>query len=138
MVESLRFILRVWDRTGQLVVPDEFFKQLSFQAGDAASMMDGPGAPSVQLLFASIEDFPDGPERYEAFEAVLQQGLVRAAEWLGRQAASVFEEFRATGRVTDVFIGGWMTDDQFDLHLPPEFLQACGALGLTLSICTND
>ena len=38
----------------------------------------------------------------------------------------------------DVFIGGWMNCDQFDLTLPPEFLLACGRLGLPIDIYTND
>ncbi len=50
----------------------------------------------------------------------------------------MFEELRASGSVTDVFVGGWVTQDQFDLELPPEFLRACGKLVLTVSVCTND
>src|SRR4051812_15641634 len=74
----------------------------------------------------------------EAFAGALHDGLVSAAAWLARQHGTVFKELRAAGRVTDVFVDGWMTQSQFNLELPPEFLIACGALGLTLSVCTND
>ncbi len=50
----------------------------------------------------------------------------------------LFEELRTAGRVTEIFVGGWIDQDQFDLDLPTEFLQACGMLGLSISICTND
>ncbi len=66
------------------------------------------------------------------------QGLVRAADWLARQPPSLFKEFRTAGRGTDLLIEGWIDQDQFDLDLPVEFLRACGVLGLSVSICTND
>jgi hypothetical protein len=58
--------------------------------------------------------------------------------WLARQPAGVFEELRAAGRVTDLFVGEWVTQNQFDLDLSPEFLRACGAPELAVSACTND
>lgn len=56
----------------------------------------------------------------------------------GRKQAGVFEELRAAGRDADVSVSGWVERDQFELDLPPEFLRACGALGLAVSVCTND
>lgn len=112
--------------------------------GDAAVVEKGPGVPSVRLFTVSMQDFArvdatkDAGARSEAFAAAVRDGLIRAALWLERQPVQVFEDLRAAGCVTDIFVGGWMRDDQFDLDLPPEFLRACGALGLTVSVCTND
>lgn len=144
MVEWLSFSLRAWDRLGRPIRPDEFVGRLSFAPGDQAAVEDGPGNPLVRLLAVAVEDFDhvdtsaDAGARSEAFAAALHDGLVQAAGWLTRQPAGVFEELRAAGRVTDVFVGGWVTQDQFDLDLPSEFLRACGALGLSVSVCTND
>jgi hypothetical protein len=144
MVEWLEFCLRAWDRRGRKVAPAEFLDWLRIAPSDPAAVEEGPGAPRVRLLAVAMKDFDevditaDAGARSEAFAVAVHDGLVRAAAWLARQPAAVFEELRAAGRVTDVFVGGWISQDQFDLELPPEFLRACGALGLTVSVCTND
>jgi hypothetical protein len=105
---------------------------------------EGPGVPRVRLFAVSMEDLShvdtteDAGARREAFAVAIREGLIRAAEWLERQPLDVFKDLRSAGLVTDIFVGGWITGDQFDLDLPPEFLRACGALGLTVSVCTND
>lgn len=144
MVEWLQFTLRAWDRRGHRILPAEFLDRLSIVPGDPAEVEDGPGALRVRLLAVAQDDFDhvdtsaDAGARSEAFAAAVHDGLVRAAGWLARQPAWVFEELRAAGRVTDVSVSGWVEQDQFELDLPPEFLRACGALGLTVSVCTND
>jgi hypothetical protein len=144
VVEWLQFTLRAWDRGGTAVRAAEFLDRLIVDSDDTVRIEDGPGVPRVRLLSLSIDDFAnvdtseDAGAKSEAFAGALREGLVSAAAWLTRQRATVFKELRAAGRVTDVFVGGWITQDQLDLDLPPEFLQACGALGLTLSVCTND
>lgn len=143
MVEWLQFTLRAWDRRGDAIRPAEFLDRLLIAPGDPAVVEDGPGVPRVRLFAVSVEDFShvdtteDAGAQSEAFAAAVHDGLIRAAAWLARQPSDMFEELRAAGRVTDVFVGGWVTQDQFDLDLPPEFLRACGALGLTVSVCTN-
>lgn len=144
MVEWLQFALRAWDRRGVGIRPADFLERLVIDSADTARVESGFGAPRVRLLSLSMEDFAqvdttqDAGAKSEAFAAALHEGLLRAADWLARQPATVFEELRASGRVTDVIVGGWITQDQFDLDLPPEFLRACGALGLSISVCTND
>lgn len=126
------------------MLAEDFLDRLIVDPADPVRIEDGPGVPHVRLLSLSMADFvnvdssEDAGAKSEAFAAALHVGLVSAAEWLIRQRPTVIEELRANGRVTDVFVGGWITQDQFDLDLPSEFLRACGALGLTLSICTND
>src|SRR5262249_20333893 len=91
---------------------------------------NGPGGRRVRLLAVAVEDFAhvdteiDAGARAGAFAAAVRDGVVRAAPWLARQPASVFEELRSAGRGTEVFVGGWVTDDQFDLDVRPEFLWA--------------
>jgi hypothetical protein len=144
VVEWLQFTLRAWDRRGETIRPAEFLDRLKIAPADPVIVQDGPGVPRIRLFSVSIQDFAhvdttqDAGAQSEAYAAAIREGLIRAAEWLARQPLEVFEDLRAAGRVTDVFVGGWMTDDQFDLDLPPEFLQACGARGLTVSVCTND
>ncbi len=65
-------------------------------------------------------------------------GLPPAAEWLDARSAGAFERWRESGRTADVFIGGWLSNEQFDMVLPPPFLLACGKAGLPIHICTND
>jgi hypothetical protein len=144
MVEWLQFTLRAWDRRGDRKVAANLLERVRIARGDPATVEDGPGVPRVRLLSVSMEDFAhvdtreDAGAQSEAFAAAVHDGLIRASEWLGRQSVELFEDLRAAGCVTDVFVGGWMTGDQFDLDLPPEFLRACGALALTVSVCTND
>lgn len=144
MVEWLQFTLRAWDRTGDEVQRADFLDSLVITPGDPVVVENGPGVPRVRVLSVSMEDFAnvdttqDAGAQTEAFAAATHEGLVRAANWLSRQPPNVFVDLRATGHVTDLFVSGWMTDDQFDLDLPPEFLRACGVLGLTSSVCTND
>jgi hypothetical protein len=143
MDEWLQFTLRAWDRRDHPIRPAEFLDRLSMALGDPVAVEDGPGVPRVRLLSVAVEDFAhvdsstDAGARSEAFAAAIHDGRVRAAGWLARQPAGLFEQLWAAGRVTDVIVGGWVTQDQFDLDVPPEFLRACGALGLTVSVCTN-
>ena len=144
MVEWLQFPLRAWDPRGHPIPRSEFLDRLLITPGDPVVEEVGPGVPRVRLLSVAMEDFAhvdvtaDAGARVGAFAAAVHDGLVRAAEWLAGQPTAVLEGLRAAGRMTDVFVGGWVTQDQFDLDLPPEFLTACGGLGLTVSVCTND
>jgi hypothetical protein len=143
MVEWLDVCLRAWGR-GRKVASPEFLDRLLITPTDPVSVEEGPGCPRVRLLAVALNDFAhvdttaDAGAQSEAYIAAVHDGLVQAAAWLGRQPHAVFEELRAAGVTTDIFVGAWISQDQFDLHLPPEFLRACGMLGLTISICTND
>lgn len=137
MVEWLSFSLRAWRGS----VPDDWIARLAIAPGDPVTV---EGGAQVRLLAVAMDDFAhvdttaDAGAQTEAFAQAVRDGLLGAAGWLAGQPAGVFEELRARGCVTDVFVGGWIDGDQFDLDLPPEFLRACGALGLTVSVCTND
>jgi hypothetical protein len=49
-----------------------------------------------------------------------------------------FDRWRGQGRKADIFIGGWLANEQFDLGLPAAFLLARGRADLPIRICTND
>jgi hypothetical protein len=144
MVEWFQFTLRAWHQSGDRNIAAKLLDGVTISPGDPAIVEGGPGVARVRLLSVSMADFAevdtteDAGAQSEAFVAAIREGLIRAGEWMSRQPVQLFEELRAAGCVTDVFVGGWMTDDQFDLDLPPQILRACGALGLTVSVCTND
>jgi hypothetical protein len=90
------------------------------------------------LLELAMNELEECREPFEEFAARLRDGFLGAAERLGSLPPGAFEEWRALGRRADIFVGGWLDDQQFDLDLPSEFLLACGRLGLVVSICTNE
>jgi hypothetical protein len=94
------------------------------------------------MLRVAAEDFPhvgnDPDLRADAVAVAVRDGLLRAAAWLDRQDPEAFAALRARGRVTDVSVGGWVSEAKLLLDFPPEFLRACGRLELTLTVCTND
>jgi hypothetical protein len=138
-VEWIRFSLRGWG--GPETSGTQFFELVGWApaAGFEARPSNSPWQTALVHLFAlSIGECQHGTERYEEFAARTTSGLKRAAEWLNSLSPAGFGEWRALGMAADIFIGGWMNCDQFDLTLPPEFLLACGRLGLPITICTND
>ncbi|MBX9626201.1 MAG: hypothetical protein K2X82_20550 [Gemmataceae bacterium] len=140
-VEWLRVSLRGHGYGSGGPTGDRFFEQIGASPGDGFELDPSDGGwktARVEFLSASIEDCQPGTERYEEFEVRLDAGLKKAAGWLNDREPTAFEQWRAAGWQADVFIGGWMNSDQFDLTLPPEFLSACGRLGLPITICTND
>jgi hypothetical protein len=127
VVEYLHFTLRAWDKRGLPIPKRDFLERLSFVPGDLAVVEDGPGAARVRLVniafdeFSDVDTSEDAGSQSEAFAAAVRDGLMQAAKWLSRQPNQMFEDLRAKGHETDVFVGAWITDDQFDLDLPPEF-----------------
>jgi hypothetical protein len=95
-------------------------------------------AATVELFAVDMADLQAYPEPSEEFAARVERGFLRAAEWLGSRPPRAFDCWRGQGRKADIFIGGWLANEQFDLLLPAPFLTACGRAGLPLHICTND
>lgn len=138
-VEYLHFNLRGWG--GAEPTGTRFFEVIGLDPG--AGFVAHPSvshyeAARVVLFELTARECRQDTELYEEFATRLEAGLKCAAEWLGSLAPSAFEEWRNSGMKADLFIGGWMNSDQFDLTLPPELLLACGRLGLPIGICTND
>ena len=140
-VEWLRVNLRGYGYGSGGPFGDRFFEQIRVMPWHGFALSPGDcqwASARVEFLSLSIDECQPGTERYEEFAARLDAGLKRAAGWLNDREPAWFDEWRAAGWKADVFIGGWMNADQFDLTLPPEFLSACGRLGLPITICTND
>ena len=93
---------------------------------------------NVELFAVAMADLRTYDEPAEEFAARVERGFLRAAEWLDSRPPSAFENWRGQGRKADIFIGGWLSNEQFDMVLPAPFLMACGRAGLPIHICTND
>jgi hypothetical protein len=126
---------------GETPTGDTFFAQLGLQP-DAGFVSRTSGSPwqaaSLTLVEVTFQDVEGAEEPHEEFAARMERGLMRAAEWLMSRPEEAFDGWRAAGRKVDIFIGGWLNDQQFDLDLPAAFLLACGRAGLPITICTND
>ena len=138
-VEWIRFTLRGYG--GPEPTGTQFFEQVGWtpHTGFESHPSNSAWRAAVVDLFAiAVEECQPGTERYEEFAVRIAAGLTRAAEWLNSLSKTAFDEWRSMGKKADIFVGGWMNSDQFDLTLPPEFLLECGRLGLPINICTND
>jgi len=80
----------------------------------------------------------DEVEAIEKFDEGIRQGFLDASAWLSARDPALIDELRARGIGFDLFIGGWISDLQFDLDLPAELLLECGRRGLAIRVCTND
>jgi hypothetical protein len=137
VIQGFQFLLRVWGGSEKPTAAD-LLSRVFISPSDPVHVEEGPGSPRIRLLLIDAREFASTPEPSEAFASALRERLLAAAQWLMKQDPAGFQQLRDRGLNTDLFIGGWITDDQFDLDLPPEFLTACGRLGLTVSVCTND
>jgi hypothetical protein len=93
---------------------------------------------SVELFAVDMADLQAYPEPFEEFAARVERGFLRAAEWLDSRPSEAFDRWRGQGRKADIFVGGWLANEQLDLLLPAPFLMACGRAKLPVHICTND
>lgn len=130
---SVRIVLRGW-KPGA-VTGEEFFGALGLKPEDGFFAESGAPSPgrSAKVILASAEH-----ERENSCDQQVGDQLRRAAGWLSSRPSGVFDSLRAQGLKMDVFVSGWIDNDQMDLGLPPEFLLACGQAGLGIKICTND
>ncbi|MBB3210533.1 hypothetical protein FHS27_006380 [Rhodopirellula rubra] len=141
-VHNLSVNLRASHPQGSRVSHDAFIGRLTIAGDDpivdaTKSKSEWMAALAVMVAI-EIGEFTDAEEPSEAFVIALRERLVAAGDWLSRQPIPVFDDIRAAGLECDVFVGGWIDCDQFDLDLPPNFLLACGERGLEITICTND
>jgi hypothetical protein len=95
-------------------------------------------AARVEMFTVDMHELQGLAEPYEEFSARVRQGFLRAATWLNSCEPSGIEQWREEGRKADIFVGGWLANEQLDLEFPAEFLVACGRLGLSIQTCTND
>jgi len=137
--EWIRVSLRSW-RPGA-IVGREPFELLNLSLGDGLRIREGSTEDQAALIYFVDEELAShaaADEPSEAFAEAVRQGLVRGAGGIESRRAGAFEQCRAAGLELDVFVGGWIDQDQMDLVLPSQFLRACGNAGLAISIVTND
>jgi len=92
----------------------------------------------AELFSVSMNDVKEADEPGEAFAERVQLGFDHATSVLAECSAEGLQRWRAGGKEADVFIGGWLANEQLDMKLPAVFLAQCARLGLSISICTND
>ena len=95
-------------------------------------------AARVELFSLSMKDVESAAEPSEEFAARTKRSFGRAAAFLAECKSDGLERWRLSGKTADVFIGGWLANEQLDLVIPPHFLSECGRLQLPIKICTND
>jgi hypothetical protein len=138
-LEWIRASLR--GMAGERATGTLLFELLALAPGDGFETSPSDSAwkaARIVLMEVAREDVGDSEELAEAFAARIREGLLRAGQWIASRPADAFDRCRAEGFRLDVFFGGWLDGEQFDLDLPAEFLLACGKAGLPISICTND
>jgi hypothetical protein len=133
-LDWVRFSLRGYGEV--MPTGPQFFKLIGVTPADGFDLSQSDAG--VELLMVDMEECRGFEEPFEEFVARVDRGLKRIAGWLAARPPAAFDEWRAAGNTADIFIDGWLNDDQFDLTFPPEFLLACGRLGLPIEICTND
>ena len=136
--EWIRVSLRAWAEDRD--VAQEFAEIAAVDSGEAFHLQSGeqPGqATLVSLVDEAVETYNASPEPYSAFAEAIDAALLKAARWLDKRP-DLSSRCLARGIKTDVFVGSWIDQDQFDLDLPAAFLLACGKAGLSISIVTND
>jgi hypothetical protein len=136
---STRVFLR--GHGGEPPSENAFFEQIDVQPRDGFKTLpsDSPWkAALITLVEVAIDDCLNAQEPHDEFAARIDAGLKRAAQWLMDGREQLLERWRAGGQKADIFVSGWLEEDQFDLVFRPEFLLACGRLGLQITICTND
>jgi hypothetical protein len=109
--------------------PAEFRRSPSLSAWQAARLV---------LFSVDMRDLGGFQEPSEEFAARIARGFSRAAEYLSKCQPGALDQWRSGGRNADIFVGGRLANEQFDLELPAPFLRACGWLELSVQVCTND
>ena len=120
---------------------DLFFQLLGLADGSTVELSPSDSAwqwATAQLFAVSMGDVQDAKEPTEAFAARVEQGFDHAASVLSQCKLAGLDEWRKGGKEADVFIGGWLANEQLDLKLPSAFLAQCARLNLSISMCTNE
>jgi hypothetical protein len=138
---GLRFVevdLGGWSREA---TGDAFMRHVGI-ASDGAPRRTPARAKSQRariILFAvEVRECAHAEEPTEEFVGRVRVGFEAATRVLAGCSSEGLARWRDVGGRADVFIRGWMDQDQIDLDLPPAFLAECARLDLPIRICTND
>ena len=138
-LETIQISLRAW-AAGE-ITGTNFFNLVGLNPDDEWQGVAGTHISQAALIYFVDEEIAfhqDSSEPSESLCSKIEQQLLKAAEWLSSLGTGVFDRCRESGLKVDIFIGGWIDQDQFDLSLPARFLLACGQAGLSIEVVTND
>jgi hypothetical protein len=120
---------------------DAFFNLLNISENSGFELSPSRSAWQwvlVQLFSVRMDEVKHAEEPSEAFAERVRQGFDRGTRLLASCKKGGIDQWISLGKSADVFIGGWLANEQFDLDIPVSFLAQCARLGLSISICTND
>lgn len=140
-LQSITISLRAYYSDGRNVTSERFISPLDIGASDAVEVLSDRGMwASALVVFVRmhLSDYSASAEPYEVFAAALSGKLKDITGWLDRQSPDAFQQMRSGDLVTDLFLDAWIDGDQLDLTLPTSLLVACGRLGLSIGMITND
>jgi hypothetical protein len=118
-----------------------FFDFIALEPERAAQARPSESAwqsANLELFAVDMSDLQAYPEPFEEFAVRVERGFLDAAAWLDARPHDALDRWRGQGRRADIFIGGWLANEQFDLVVPAQFLLACGRAKLPIQMCTND
>jgi hypothetical protein len=118
-----------------------FFKVLRVSAETVEDLSPSRSASQwalARLFSVRADDLKHAAEPTEEFAQRVREGFARATSTLKLCEREGLDQWRARGNRADVFIGGWLANEQIDLDIPADFLSECGRLGLSLTLSTND
>ena len=126
-----------WAPQSRLVKKSDFIDQLKMpvdnpyeEVAEAAGAMDS----WVELISAGIESF----DSHKAFADFIASKFAEISVWLDARAQEDFHRMKVSGLSIRLFINLWISQDQFDLQLPPELLSACARLAIPIKLWSND
>jgi hypothetical protein len=140
-LQSITISLRAYYDDGRNVASERFISPLDIVDSEVVEVLSDRGmwaSALVVLVRMRLSDYSASAEPYEVFSAALSGKLEDIAVWLDRQSPDAFRQMRSEDLVTDLFLDAWIDDDQIDLALPASLLAACGRLGLSIGMITND
>jgi hypothetical protein len=141
-LKSINMSLVAWRKSPDVIGYEDFIGRLAIPDTDHyETLRPQPGVRKtvvIRFLSLSTDELPQSTEILEDFSKRLTVAFGEIAEWLAARPASVFEEFRKSGLQLMFLMNLWIDDNQLDLALPPEFLAACGRLGIKVSILSNE
>jgi hypothetical protein len=131
-LQGIRVVLR--GGGGAPPTGDEFFVSLGIQENQSFRLSPSQSAwqwAIAELFAVNMNNCKNATEPTEEFAIRIREGFERASTLLTKCSVDGLQGWRASGKGADVFIGGWLANEQFDLEIPASFLGQCARLTLS-------